>query len=202
MKKGILFVLVAALTSQVALAKDYAIDGVHSSANFKIKHLMSKVTGHFDDFSGEFSFDEKNPKAFTGEFTIKTTSVNTNNGDRDKHLKGDDFFKAEKFPAITFKSKEMKAAGKNKFKLSGDFTMIGVTKPVTFDVEYLGAGKDPWGNEKTGFSAVAKINRKDFGMVWNKALDAGGFVLGDDVEIEVQVEGNAKKPAEATAAKK
>jgi polyisoprenoid-binding protein YceI len=197
MKKLSLFVAVASCLAVSAQAADFMIDSAHSSANFKIKHLMSKVTGGFNDFSGEFSFDEKNPKSFQGQFTIKAASINTNNAKRDEHLRGDDFFGAEKNPALTFKSRELKPAGTGKFKLIGDFTMRGVTKPATFDVEYMGAGKDPWGNEKVGFSAVAKINRKEWGMTFNKVLDTGGFMLGDDVEIDVQVEGNAKAPANA-----
>ncbi len=193
MKSPFLFVFLASFISLSANAADYMIDGAHSSANFKIKHLMSKVAGGFNDFSGEFSFDEKNPKSFKGEFTIKAASINTNNAKRDEHLRGDDFFSAEKNPTLIFKAREFKAAGKGKFKLMGDFTMRGVTKPATFDVEYLGAGKDPWGNDKVGFSAVTKINRKDWGMSFNKVLDTGGFMLGDDVELDIQVEGNAKK---------
>lgn len=173
--------------------KNYAIDGSHSAATFKVKHLMSKATGSFKDFSGTFTFDEKNPKSFKGTFTIKADSIFTNEAKRDEHLKSADFFDVQKFPTLTFDTQELKAAGRGKYKLLGQFTMHGVTKPVTFDVEYLGTGKDPWGNEKVGFSASAKINRKDFGMVWNKALDTGGFVVGDEVEIDVQVEGNAQK---------
>ncbi|MEN9724094.1 MAG: hypothetical protein RJB38_2080 [Pseudomonadota bacterium] len=196
-RKGRVFsVLVSALAlswATGAQAKEFVIDSVHSSANFKIKHLISKVSGGFTDFAGEFSFDEKNPKAFKGEFRIKASSIDTNNAKRDEHLRGEDFFNAEKNPELVFKAKELKPSGANKFRLSGDFTMRGVTKPATFDVEYTGAGKDLYGTEKVGFTAVTKLNRKDWGMSWNKALDAGGLVLGEDVEIDVQVEGNAKK---------
>ncbi len=193
MKKLLFFAALLGASVPSVRAADYVIDGAHSSANFKIRHLIAKVSGGFNDFSGEFSFDEKNPKAFTGGFTIQASSINTNNADRDKHLRSPDFFDAEKHATLTFKAKSLKAAGKNKFKLLGDFTMRGVTRPVTFDVEYTGSGKDPWGNEKVGFSATTKISRKDFGMSWNKTLDTGGILLGDDVEIDVQVEGNAKK---------
>jgi polyisoprenoid-binding protein YceI len=195
MKKLARFVAIASLMGVSAQAADYMIDSAHSSANFKIKHLVSKVSGGFNDFSGEFSFDENNPKSFKGEFMIKTASINTNNAKRDEHLRSDDFFGAEKNPVLTFKARELKSVGKGKFKLIGDFTMRGVTKPATFDVEYMGAGKDPWGNDKVGFSAVSKINRKDWGMSFNKVLDAGGFMLGDEVEIDIQIEGNGKAPA-------
>lgn len=197
MKTLFLVVTIATLGVASAQAADYMIDSAHSSANFKIRHLMSKVTGGFNDFSGEFSFDEKNPKSFQGQFTIKAASINTNNAKRDEHLRGDDFFAAEKNPTLTFKARELKPAGKGKYKLMGDFTMRGVTKPATFDVEYMGAGKDPWGNDKVGFSAVSKINRKDWGMSFNKVLDTGGVMLGEEVEIDVQVEGNAKASANA-----
>jgi polyisoprenoid-binding protein YceI len=176
-----------------ATEKNYAVDGAHSSASFKVKHLMSKTSGNFKDFSGTFTFDEKNPKAFKGSFVVKADTIFTNEAKRDEHLKSADFFNVEKHPTLSFVAKELKAAGKNKYKMLGDFTMLGVTKTVSFDMEYLGTGKDPWGNEKVGFSASGKINRKDYGMVWNKALDTGGFLVGDEVEIDVQVEGNAQK---------
>ena len=193
LKKLYSFLLAMTMVSSVAQAKDYLIDGAHSSANFKIRHLISKTAGTFSDFSGEFSFDEKSPKNFKGEFVIKASSINTNNAKRDEHLRGADFFAVDKHPTLSFKSKEFRPAAKGKYKLIGDFTMLGVTKPVTFEVEYTGAGKDPWGTEKVGFVATTKINRKDWGMVWNKTLDTGGIMLGDEVEIEVNVEGNAKK---------
>jgi len=173
--------------------KNYAIDNAHSTASFKIKHLVSKVAGSFKDFSGTFTFDEKNPKSFKGSFSIKADSIFTNEAKRDEHLKSADFFDTAKFPTLTFVAKELKSVGGKKYKLSGDFTMHGVTKAVTFDTEYLGAGKDPWGNDKVGFSATTRINRKDFGMVWNKVLDNGGILLGEEVEIDVQIEANAAK---------
>ena len=192
---GIALVLASVST---AFAGDYVIDGAHSSANFKIRHLVSKVSGGFNEFSGEFSFDEKNPKSFQGQFTIQAASINTNNAKRDDHLRSDDFFGVQKNPTLTFKASGLKSAGRGRYKLLGDFTMHGVTKPVTFDVEYTGSGKDPWGTQKVGFVATTKINRKDFGMSYNKVLDAGGLMLGEEVEIEVQVEGNAQAPANAT----
>ena len=191
---GIALVLASVST---AFAGDYVIDGAHSSANFKIRHLVSKVSGGFNEFSGEFSFDEKNPKSFQGQFTIQAASINTNNAKRDEHLRTDEFFGVQKYPTLTFKASALKPAGRGRYKLLGDFTMHGVTKPVTFDVEYTGSGKDPRGTQKVGFAATTKINRKDFGMSYNKVLDAGGLMLGEEVEIEVQVEGNAQAPANA-----
>ncbi|MFN7685865.1 MAG: YceI family protein [Oligoflexia bacterium] len=182
-----------AMASTAATAKTYKIDAAHSSASFKVKHLMSKTAGNFQDFSGSFTFDEKNPKSFSGSFTIQSKSIFTNNAKRDEHLRGADFFDVAKFPTLTFEAKEFKAAGKGKYKLAGDLTMHGVTKPVSFDVEYLGGGKDPWGNEKVGFTAATKVNRKDFGLTWNKVLEAGGLLVGEEVEIEVQIEADATK---------
>lgn len=193
MRKILSLLILWTLALTTAQAKDFVVDGAHSSASFKIKHLMSKVSGGFNQFSGQFNFDPKKVKSFKGEFVIQVSSIDTNNVDRDQHLRGEDFFHAEKYSSLVFKSKEMKPAGENKYHLSGELTMRGITKPVVFDVEYLGEGKDPWGNDKVGFAASAKVNRKDWGMVWNKTLDAGGFVLGDTVEIDIQVEGNAKK---------
>ena len=165
----------------------------HSSAGFKVKHLMSKTAGHFQDFSGSFTFDDSNHKNFKGAFVIKTASIFTNQPKRDAHLKSADFFDVEKHPEITFNPREFKQAGKGRYKLTGDMAMHGVTKAVTFDVEYLGGGKDPWGNEKVGFTASTKINRKDFGLTWNKVLETGGLLVGEEVEIEVQVEADAQK---------
>jgi polyisoprenoid-binding protein YceI len=156
--------------------------------------MMSKVNGNFGKFTGTFSFDAKKPEAAKGVFTVEAASINTNNEKRDGHLKGDDFFNVGKFPTLTFNTTGFKKAGKG-FAMSGDLTMLGVTKPVTFNVEYLGAGKDPWGNSKAGFSATGKINRKDFGMVWNKALDAGGVLLGEEVEITLNIEAAEKVAA-------
>ncbi len=183
----------AMLAANVASAATYNVDGSHSSAGFKVKHLMSKTSGQFQEFSGSFQFDESNPKSFSGSFVIKAASISTNNAKRDGHLKSADFFDVEKFPELTFTAKDFKAAGRGRYKLGGDLTMHGVTKAVTFDVDYLGAGKDPWGNQKVGFTASTRINRKDFGLTWNKVLETGGLLVGEDVEIEVQIEADAQK---------
>jgi polyisoprenoid-binding protein YceI len=186
--------LLALFIVSAAQAADYDVDASHSNVDFKIRHMMSKVNGNFGKFTGTFSFDAKKPEAAKGVFTVEAASINTNNEKRDGHLKGDDFFNVGKFPTLTFNTTGFKKAGKG-FAMSGDLTMLGVTKPVTFNVEYLGAGKDPWGNSKAGFSATGKINRKDFGMVWNKALDAGGVLLGEEVEITLNIEAAEKVAA-------
>lgn len=185
--------IVAALFASSAMAADYEVDAAHSHVGFSIRHIVSKVPGFFKDYNGTFNFDEKNPEKSKAKFEIKTASINTGNVKRDDHLRNEDFFDAKKYPSIQFESKKVTSLGGNKYKLEGDMTMRGVTKPVSFDVEYTGAAKDPWGNMKAGFSATAQIKRKDWGLSWNKALDNGGLVLGEDVTITVEVEANQKK---------
>ncbi len=185
-------VIAAALTVVSAQAAHYEVDAGHSQVGFRIRHLVTKLPGEFKEFEGKFDFDEKKPQDAKVTFKVKTASINTNNEKRDEHLRGDEFFDAEKHPELTFVSKKVKPAGKGKYKIEGDLTLHGVTKPVTFDAEFGGIAKDPWGNTKAGFNATAKINRKDFGISWNKALDAGGFVIGDEVELNIAVEAAQK----------
>jgi len=184
----ILIALSALSFATIAHASEYTVDQSHSHVGFTAKHMVSKVPGEFKDFSGTLNFDEKNPAAFKADFKIRTSSIDTNEPKRDAHLKGADFFDVEKFPEIKFESTALKAAGEKKYKLTGNMTMHGVTKPVTFDVEYLGAAKDPWGSTHAGFTAVTKIDRKDFGIVWNKMLDAGGLLVANDVGIQLDID--------------
>lgn len=183
-----LFVVTAVFASFASQAATYVIDDAHSTVSFKIRHLVSKVPGSFKDFSGSFDFDPKKPATGNGSFAIKAATITTANDKRDEHLRSPDFFDTAKFPEIKFDN--AKISGK---KMTGDLTLHGVKKPVTFDIEYTGASKDPYGNDKVGFTATGKINRKDFGITWNKALDAGGMVLGEDVDVVVDVEANLKK---------
>ena len=189
----LILTLTSLLVAGQVMAAEYDVDASHSSVGFKVRHLISKTPGEFKTYTGKFSFDEHKPEASSVEFVIKADSINTNDQKRDDHLKSADFFDVTKHPEITFKSTKVAKAGKNKFKVTGDFNMHGVTKPVTFDVEYTGTAKDPWGNTKAGFSANTKINRKDWGIVWNKAMDNGGLVVGDDVEIALLIEATQKK---------
>jgi len=171
------------------LADTYNVDKNHSEATFKIRHLMSKVSGKFDDFSGSVTTDGKDAAASSVQFTIKTASIDTANESRDKDLKSGNFFDVEKYPEITFKSTAIKPTSKkNVYDVTGDLTMHGVTKKVTLPVEFLGFGKDPWGGERAGFSLSTTLNRKEYGINWNKALDNGGYLLGDDVDISVNIE--------------
>jgi polyisoprenoid-binding protein YceI len=188
--------LVLALTAATLLAapQTYVVDRPHSEADFSVRHMMSKVTGKFDDFSGVVSLDRANPSASSVEFTIKTASIDTGDPNRDKHLRTADFFDAEKNPEIRFKSTSIKPSKtKNVYDVTGDLTMRGVTKRVTLPVEFLGFQKDPWGNERAGFAVETTLNRKDYGINWNKALDNGGFLVGDDVKISINLETLPKK---------
>src|SRR5947208_16140849 len=146
---------------------------------------MSKVSGKFADVSGVVNVDRANPAASSVDFTIKTATIDTGVADRDKHLRSADFFDAEKFPEITFKSKSIKATGKDTYAVTGTFTMHGVSKEITLPVTFNGTAKDPWGGQRAGFSTETTLNRKDYGIIWNKGLDNGGALLGDDVKIAV-----------------
>lgn len=177
-----------------ASAADYVLDTAHTSVGFQIRHLAGKVRGSFNTFQGSFSFDPAKPEASTGSFVIDTASIDTNQPKRDAHLRSTDFFEVEKFPKMTYVVKGVKKQGAD-YVIDGDLTIRDVTKRVPLTVEYLGQLKDPWGNVATSFDATAKIDRKDFGLTWNKALEAGGFLVGDEVLIEIHVEANPK-PAE------
>lgn len=188
--------LVAVLPASVSLAADtYVIDKAHSEATFQVRHIVTRVRGNFADISGTIQADAGKPEASSVEFTVKTASIDTGVPDRDKHLRSADFFEAEKFPEMTFKSTRIKAVGKDRYEVTGTFTLRGVSKELTLPVAFLGFAKDPWGNEKAGFETSVTLNRKDFGMVWNKVLDNGGAFLGDEVYVSVNVEANKQKAA-------
>lgn len=190
---ALFFIALAASDESRAEAVTYAIDPDHSQVIFKVKHMgISTVTGRFDLVEGSYTFDEAEIDNSSVETTIQTASVNTNKQKRDDHLKSPDFLNVDKYPTITFKSKEVKKGGDG-FVIVGDLTINGVTKQVELDAEYGGKAVDPMGNERTAFTAETKIDRKDYGITWNKTLDAGGLVVGDDVRIELEVEGIKKK---------
>ncbi|NOT34846.1 MAG: YceI family protein [Candidatus Eisenbacteria bacterium] len=190
--------LVAAALPSFAEATKWSFDGVHSEAGFSIRHIFTKVPGRFDDMSGSIVFDEKNPSKSTVQATIQAKSINTRNERRDNHLRSADFFDVEKFPTLDFKSTKVEAGKeKNSYKVTGDLTMHGVTKSVVLDVSFLGAGDFGMGGntmgKKAGFEARTKVNRKDFALLWNKTLDQGGTLLGDDVDITLAIEADAVK---------
>jgi len=166
------------------------IDPIHSTAEFKVKHMMiSNVKGQFTGVSGVLSLDETDLTKSRVEATIDAASINTRDAQRNGHLKSADFFDVEKFPTLSFKSTRVQNAGDGELKVSGDLTIHGVTRNVVFTVEGpTPPTKDPWGNTRVGLSATTKINRKDFGLTWNAALETGGILVGDDVTITLDVE--------------
>lgn len=174
----------------------YKVDPDHSGVSFTIRHFVTNVPGRFQDFDGVIKYDKQNPAASSVNFTIQATSIDTANADRDNHLRGADFFDVQKFPTITFASTAVKAVDADTLEVTGDMTMHGVTKKITVPVEVLGSMKTPRG-EKAGFESAFKIDRKEFGVTWNRALDAGGAVLGDQVSITIAIEADrqAEQPA-------
>ena len=184
-----------ALLGTAAGATEYELDAAHTQVGFKAKHVVGKVPGRFTKFSGTFTYDPKNPKSWKAEANIDAASINTDVEGRDKHLKSDAFFDVEKCPAITFKSTGVSDVKDDHAKLKGDLTMHCVTKPVVLDLEIGGTAKDPWGNETASFTATATVNRKDWGINWNKSLDNGGVLVGEKIDIILEVTGNAKKAA-------
>ncbi len=185
---------VAADTAAPAAGATYNVDPVHSSVAFKIRHLVSKVSGNFKDFSATITGDPKDPAGAAVSLTIKAASINTENPQRDKHLNSPDFFDTAKFPEITFKSTKITPKGGDKYDVTGNFTMHGVTKEIVVPVTFGGMMKDPWGNERAGFSIQMTLNRKDYGVVWNKILDQGGTMIGDDVDVSIDLEAVKQAP--------
>ena len=194
--KVILNLVAAVLVAASAFAAEsFVVDKAHSEADFQVRHLVSRVSGKFDDFAGTINIpDRANASISSVEFTIKTTSIDTGNDNRDKDLRGANFFEVDKFPEISFKSTSIKPSGKKDvYDVTGTFTMHGVTKTITLPVEFLGFIKDPWGGERAGFSTHIVLNRKDYGINWNKMLDNGGTLLSDDVDITVNIEAAKSK---------
>jgi polyisoprenoid-binding protein YceI len=166
----------------------WVVDPAHSQATFSVRHMMiSTVRGHFRVLSGQLEIDEQNPANSWVEAQIETASIDTRDPNRDNHLRSADFFDAEHYPTLTFKSTSVEHVGSTHYKVTGDLTMHGVTKPVTFDAEYSGQGKDPFGNQRAGLNARATINRKDWGLNWNQALETGGVLVSEDVKIEIDL---------------
>jgi len=186
-----------------ARASVWEIDSAHSSTEFSVKHMMvSTAKGRFDKITGTLNLDDKNPTKSSIELTIDANTIDTHEPKRDGHLKSPDFFDVAKYPTITFKSTKIEKAGKGKYKVTGDLTMHGVTKPVTLAVDGPTAPlKNPFGSTSSGASATGKINRKDWGLTWNKPLEAaGGVLVGDEVTINVDLELTSKPEAPAAAA--
>jgi polyisoprenoid-binding protein YceI len=176
--------------ASAARAAEYKIDGDHTTIGFRVRHLFTAVDGRFDKYDGIIRFDPAKPEEASVEGTIDAASINTNVAERDKHLRSADFFDVANHPKITFKSTKVieVAPDKTRGKMAGLLGIRGVEKEVILDVAFHGQGKDPWGNFKAGFSATTRIQRKDFGLKWNDTLETGGLLVGDDVEIRLEVE--------------
>jgi polyisoprenoid-binding protein YceI len=171
-------------------AAPWEFDPEHTGVHFKVRHLMvSSVRGEFENVTGKIVYDEADVTRSTADITIAAASINTRVAKRDEHLRSPDFLDVAKYPVITFKSKRVEKAGNGTLKMTGDLTIHGVTNEVVLTIEGPApAIKDPWGNQRVGGQATAKINRKDFGLIWNAALETGGVVVGDEVEITIDVE--------------
>ena len=166
----------------------YTIDKAHSEVTFQVRHLVTKVRGHFTNFSGTIQFDEAQPEKSSISFSVDTASIDTNAADRDAHLRSDDFFAADKHPAITFTSSTVTKKSGEQFTVEGTLTIRNTARVLTVPVTFLGAAKDPWGQARVGFEGEITVNRKDFGLNWNAALETGGFLVGDDVKISVSLQ--------------
>ena len=167
----------------------WVIDPAHSEIRFKVKHMMfTNVSGSFEKFDASVETDGDNFEDAKIQFTGEAGSLITGNADRDKHLLSPDFFDVEKYPNLTFKSTSFKQKSGDEYELKGDLTINGVTKPVKLDVEFGGTAKDPWGNTKAGFSVTGKLNRKDWGLNWNAALETGGVLVGEEVKLAIELQ--------------
>jgi len=195
----VLGLMAAASLPILAETETFTFDKAHSLVGFRIRHLVSKVEGRFKGFDGTIWIDRQNPPASRVELTIQAASIDTSNEGRDKDLRSDNFFDVAKYPTITFKSTKIEPKGKDTYEVTGEFSMHGVTKTITVPVKHGGflkiKGRTGMG-EKTGFEINFPLNRKEFGIVWNQPLDSGGFMLSDDVDINVQVEANKVVPEE------
>jgi polyisoprenoid-binding protein YceI len=198
MKRALFTAVALSLALALPAAADvYKIDPGHSEVSFQVRHLVTQVRGGFSAYDGVVNLDPKNLESSKVDFKIKAESIDTNVADRDKHLRGADFFDVEKYPEITFTSSKIKKTGKDTYDVTGKFTMHGVTKDITLPVTYQGTAKDPWGNQRAGFSTETTLNRKDYGINWNKGLDNGGVLLGDDVKVTINLETVLQKDAAA-----
>jgi polyisoprenoid-binding protein YceI len=175
-------------TDTNSLTGTYAIDPTHSRIGFVARHAMvTKVRGSFNEFDGSGFFDEEDPSQSTLQLTIKAASIDTRNADRDAHLRSNDFFDMETYPEITFASTDVHQVDGEHYRVTGDLTIKGVTRPVTVDFEYTGAAVDPYGNRRIGFEGQTTVNRKDWGVNWNAVLDAGGVLVSEKVTLEFEV---------------
>jgi polyisoprenoid-binding protein YceI len=169
--------------------KAWNLDLAHSGVHFSVRHMViSKVRGRFAKFGGKVQLDEKDLTRSAVDATIDATSIDTGVAERDAHLRSADFFDVERFPRLTYKSKRVEKVSDSEYRIVGDLTIRDVSREVVLDVDYGGVGKDPWGNERVGFTAKASLDRRDFGLKWNQALEVGTVLVGERVDIEIEIE--------------
>ncbi|MGX1133371.1 polyisoprenoid-binding protein YceI [Streptomyces glaucescens] len=170
------------------LTGDYTIDPAHTTIGFVARHAMvTNVKGKFLDFDGSLHLDGSEPSNSTATIDVRMDSIDTGNADRDGHLKSADFFRTDEFPAMTFRSTKAESLGGDDYRITGDLSILGVTKPVTIDLEFNGAAKDPFGNERVGFEGKATILRSEWGLTWNAALETGGFLVSDKIKLNFDI---------------
>ncbi len=199
---AVLVVFASFAGAQVAPQPDaYSIDPVHSGASFQIRHLVGNVIGRFNEMAGTIRLDPADLTKSSVVLTIKAASIDTSNSKRDDDLRSANFFDVQKFPEIRFESVRIEKGTGDTYRVTGRLTMHGVTREVTVPVEYMGTVRDPWGNQRAGFSVSCALDRKDFGIVWNKVLDSGGLMLGDEVRATINIEAIRAKPEGAAAGK-
>lgn len=173
----------------MASASRWIVEPTHSLVEFTVRHMMiANVKGSFSEVEGEVVGDPNDLTGATIQVSINTASIDTRVADRDAHLRSADFFDSENHPKMTFKSTKVTKTGEGEYDIEGELTIRGVTKPITLEATFEGAGKDPWGGERAGFSAKGQLNRKDFGLTWNAALETGGVLVSDEVKIHIEVE--------------
>ncbi len=193
LKKLIISLVVLPLLATAAAAETYNVDTAHSQIHFTVAHLVAfKVRGNFTEFTGSVVANADNKELIAAEATIKAQSIDTRDEKRDGHLRSADFFNVDEFPEITFKSKKVTGSGDN-ITVVGDLTIKGITQEVTLKGGFAGTATDPWGNKRAGFEATGEIDRKDFGLTWNKALETGGVLVGDKITLGLEVEAVAQK---------
>lgn len=179
----------------------WSIDNSHSEITFTVRHMMiSNVRGHFEKFTGTVDFNEQEPARSSVNVQIETASINTKEPNRDAHLRSGDFFEAEKYPTMNFESTRVEPQGPNAGKIYGNLTIRDVTRPVVLDVEYSGMARSPWGTTSAGFTATTTINRKDWNLTWNKALETGGMLVGEEIKINIELEVVKQPETELAAA--
>jgi len=178
-------------------ATTYVVDLAHSDVSFQIRHMMAKVRGGFNEFTGTIVRDDANPANASVEFRIVATSIDTRNESRDKHLRSEDFFDVAKYPEITFKSTKVERASDNLYRVTGQFSLHGVTKELVLPVTFEGEAQDPRGALRAGISVATRISRKEYGMEWNRALNTGDLLLSDEVLVEVSIEAKQEELAPA-----